>query len=55
MKPSHTGETESACACACRDQTLYTFNAQCPEDKWAEDSPALEKAAASFMLMPRRT
>jgi hypothetical protein len=38
-----------------RDQTLYTFNAQCPEVKWAEDGPALEKAAASFLLMPRHS
>ena len=45
----------AACASVCRNQTLYTFNAQCPEGKWADDNAALEKVAASFILMSRRT
>ena len=42
------------CAIVRRGETLYTFNAQCPEVRWAEDGAALRSAAASFALMAQR-
>ncbi|PNH06199.1 hypothetical protein TSOC_007472 [Tetrabaena socialis] len=34
----------------CTNDLLYTFNAQCPEDKWPEEATQLLAAAASFQL-----
>lgn len=36
----------------CRDGMLYTFNSQCPEDKWPAEKEKLEVAAKSFALLP---
>lgn len=38
---------------AARDDTLFTFNAVAPEDRWGEASGRLAAAAASFRLIPR--
>jgi PsbP len=34
-----------------RRDTLFTFNAQCPDDRWEADGAALRAAADSFSLL----
>lgn len=35
-----------------RDSTLYTYNAQCPEDLWEDAAALLRRSAESFVLQP---
>ncbi len=36
---------------SCREGLLYTFNSQCPEDRWLAEKEKLTVAAESFALL----